>query len=63
MLCVFCLLVVENAEKALSITCELTKSQIINYTVGPIFMGSKTKGSHEWLIEFEKEGFAAYQLN
>ncbi len=48
-------LVVENAEKALSITCELTKSQIINYTVGPIFMGSKTKGSHEWLIEFEKE--------
>ena len=48
-------LVVENAEKALSITCELTKSQITNYTVGPIFMGSKTKGSHEWLIEFEKE--------
>ena len=48
-------LVVENAEKALSITCELTKCQITNYTVGPIFMGSKTKGSHEWLIEFEKE--------
>ena len=48
-------LVVENAEKALSITCELTKCEITNYTVGPIFMGSKTKGSHEWLIEFEKK--------
>ncbi|MDA8547222.1 GH3 auxin-responsive promoter family protein [Flavobacteriaceae bacterium] len=48
-------LVVENAEKALSMTCELTKCEISNYTVGPIFMGSKTKGSHEWLIEFEKK--------
>ena len=48
-------LVVENAEKALSMTCELSKCEISNYTVGPIFMGSKTKGSHEWLIEFEKK--------
>ena len=48
-------LVVENAEKALSMTCELTKCEITNYTVGPIFMGSKTKGSHEWLIEFENK--------
>lgn len=48
-------LVVENAEKALSKTCELTNCDITNYTVGPIFMGSKTKGSHEWLIEFEKK--------
>ena len=48
-------LVVENAEKALSMTCELTKCEISNYTVGPIFMGIKTKGSHEWLIEFEKK--------
>ena len=48
-------LVVENAEKALSMTCEITKCEITNYTVGPIFMGSKTKGSHEWLIEFEKK--------
>ena len=47
-------IVVENAEKALSLTCELTKSEISDYTVGPIFMGSKTKGSHEWLIEFGK---------
>ena len=48
-------LVVENAEVALSRTAELTKSEISNFTVGPIFMGSKTKGSHEWIIEFTKE--------
>ena len=48
-------LVVENAEMALSRTTELTKSEISNYTVGPIFMSDKTKGSHEWIIEFSKE--------
>ena len=48
-------LVVENAEMALSKTTELTKSEITNYTVGPIFMSDKTKGSHEWIIEFSKE--------
>ena len=48
-------LVIENAEKALSLTSELTKCSISDYTVGPIFMGSKTKGSHEWLIEFDKQ--------
>ena len=48
-------LVVENAEMALSRTTELTKSEISNYTVGPIFMGNKTKGSHEWIIEFSRE--------
>ena len=48
-------LVVENAEMALSKTTELTKSEISNYTVGPIFMGNKIKGSHEWIIEFSKE--------
>ena len=48
-------LVIENAERALSLTSELTKSSVSDYTVGPIFMGSKTKGSHEWIIEFTKQ--------
>ena len=48
-------LVVENAEMALSKTTQLTKSEISNYTVGPIFMSDKSKGSHEWIIEFSKE--------
>ena len=33
----------------------IKKSEISNYTVGPIFMSDKTKGSHEWIIEFSKE--------
>ena len=55
-------LVVENAEMALSKTTELTKSEISNYTVGPIFMGDKNKGSHEWIIEFSKEPDDMYKF-
>jgi hypothetical protein len=25
------------------------------YTAGPVFMGENNKGSHQWIIEFEKE--------
>jgi hypothetical protein len=25
------------------------------YTAGPVFMSTSSKGSHEWIIEFEKE--------
>ncbi|HET6243512.1 MAG: GH3 auxin-responsive promoter family protein [Bacteroidetes bacterium] len=48
-------LMIENAEKALSIACEKTKAQIKDYTAGPIFMDEDNTGGHQWLIEFEKE--------
>ena len=47
-------LIVENAEKALKSACEKTNSEIIEYTVGPIFMNGKNNGAHEWIIEFKK---------
>ncbi|MGY5351969.1 GH3 auxin-responsive promoter family protein [Wenyingzhuangia sp. IMCC45533] len=47
-------LIIENAEDALKIACEQTDSSIKEYTVAPIFMELNNKGSHEWLIEFEK---------
>jgi hypothetical protein len=47
--------IIENAEKALEIACSATGSHITEYTAGPVYMGSETKGSHEWIIEFEKE--------
>ncbi len=47
--------IIENAEKALQIACEKTQSGIRDYTAGPVFMGEKTNGAHEWLIEFENE--------
>ena len=47
-------LVIENAEDALRQACEKTNAQITDYTAAPIFMDGKTKGGHEWIIEFKK---------
>lgn len=46
-------LIIENANQALKVACKKTNSTIKEYTVAPIFMGNKTKGAHEWLIEFD----------
>lgn len=47
-------LMVENTDMAIAKTCELTRSEIVDYTVAPIFMKDKEKGAHEWIIEFRK---------
>ncbi len=47
--------IIENAEKALEAACRKTGALITEYTAGPVFMSADTKGSHEWLVEFEKE--------
>jgi hypothetical protein len=47
--------IVDNADKALKIACERTGAVISEYTAGPVFMNTERKGTHEWLIEFEKE--------
>lgn len=47
-------LMIENAEKALQKTCIKTHADIVDFTVAPIFMEGKSKGAHEWLIEFKK---------
>jgi hypothetical protein len=46
-------LIRENAEDALKKVCKNTKTEIIDYTVAPIFMNGKAKGAHEWIIEFK----------
>jgi hypothetical protein len=46
--------IIDNAEKALAISCAKTNAVISEYTAAPIYMGDERKGSHEWLIEFEK---------
>lgn len=46
--------IVENTDKALMIACNKTNSEIIDYTVAPIFMKDGKSGAHEWLIEFSK---------
>ncbi|MCE5346138.1 MAG: GH3 auxin-responsive promoter family protein [Bacteroidales bacterium] len=47
--------IVENADKALEAACKATGAIISEYTAGPVYMGKSSKGSHEWIIEFEKE--------
>ena len=46
-------LIIENAEEALKKVCKKTKTEIIDYTVAPIFMNGKAKGAHEWIVEFK----------
>jgi hypothetical protein len=48
-------LIVDNAENALKVASRETNAIISEYTAGPVFMSDKSKGRHEWLIEFEKE--------
>jgi hypothetical protein len=47
-------LIIENAEAALKSVSRQTKSEIVDYTVAPIFMEGREKGAHEWIIEFKK---------
>ena len=47
--------IVENADKAIESACKGTGAIILEYTAGPVFMNTTSRGSHEWIIEFEKE--------
>ncbi len=47
--------IIDNAEKALLAACEKTGAQISEFTAAPVYMDASAQGSHEWLIEFEKE--------
>jgi len=46
--------IVDNADKALDLACKETGALLADYTAGPVFMDAFSKGSHEWIIEFEK---------
>jgi len=47
--------IIDNADRALQAACKITGAIISEYTAGPVYMGPSSRGSHEWLIEFEKE--------
>jgi GH3 auxin-responsive promoter len=48
-------LIIENAERAITMACEQTGAKILEYTAGPVYMNDGKNGSHEWAIEFIKE--------
>ncbi|MEI6885808.1 MAG: GH3 auxin-responsive promoter family protein [Bacteroidota bacterium] len=45
-------LIVDNAEKALSVACRKSNALLGEFTAAPVYFGEE-KGAHEWLIEFE----------
>lgn len=45
--------IVENADKAIKTATDRTGSIVKEYTAAPVFMGTDTRGCHQWLIEFE----------
>jgi len=47
--------IIDNADKAMETACKATGASIAEYTAGPVFMNTVSKGSHEWIIEFEIE--------
>lgn len=41
-----------NTDAALARACSLTGAEALNYTAAPIYAGDRTRGRHQWLIEF-----------
>lgn len=48
-------LIIDNAEKGLKSACEKCNAIVEEYTAGPVFMDSNSKGAHQWIIEFAKK--------
>lgn len=46
--------IIENAETAIEQACKASGATISDFTAAPIFMESKSKGGHEWVIECPK---------
>jgi len=46
-------LMVENTDQAIARACAATGTEVIDYTVAPVFMEGREKGAHEWIIEFK----------
>lgn len=48
-------LIVANSDAAIAAACKKTNATVKEYAAAPIFMENNKSGSHEWIIEFEKE--------
>lgn len=48
-------LMIDNAEKAISVACEFTGALLNEFTAAPVYFNEKENAAHEWLVEFEKQ--------
>ncbi len=46
--------IVDNAESAMRAACDATGAEIAEYTVAPVYMEERTKGRHQWVVEFAR---------
>jgi hypothetical protein len=54
--------IVDNADKAISIACKKTGLVVNDYTAAPVYFSDTANGAHEWLIEFENEPHSVEQF-
>jgi hypothetical protein len=47
--------IIENAEKALTIACEKCNAVVSDYTAAPIYFNNNENAAHEWLMEFKRK--------
>jgi hypothetical protein len=47
-------LIEDNAIKALTIACEKTNAEIVDFTAAPVYLEDGKQACHQWLIEFAK---------
>lgn len=45
-------IVIDNAESAMHDACTATGAEVAEYTVAPVYMEGRSKGAHEWVVEF-----------
>ncbi len=48
-------LIVDNTDKAIAVAASKTGAVVNDYTAAPLYFSDHSNGSHEWLIEFDKE--------
>lgn len=46
---------VHNTDAALAHACAATGAEVENYTAGPVYASDRSRGRHQWLIEFAKQ--------
>lgn len=45
---------VHNTDAALAKACAATGAEALNYTAAPVYAGDRSRGRHQWLIEWNK---------
>lgn len=48
-------LMVHNSDAAIAKACAMHDCAVLNYTAAPVYAGDRSRGRHEWLIEFARQ--------